>query len=175
VLVTGSYFRNFEADKVGFDEYGKPVDVRHLFDKSFLKDLLQGIFQGYYNGFVEEKFLGDIPFDIEQLSARMIEEMGVDRYMEEMLRVADQAEMTEKEFRELLVERGCSLEAIESLQKGAGDISIQTGPHLGGFNQRISLPELIQCLGVVSAYCIGGRYLRRKEMNVEHRTSNVEC
>ena len=177
VLVTGSYFRNFEADKVGFDEYGKPVDVRHLFDKSFLKDLLQGICQEYYNGFVEEKFCGDLPFDIEELSARMIEEMGVDRYMEEMLRVADQAEMTEKEFRELLVERGCSPEAIESLQKGAGDISIQTGPHLGGFNQRISLPELIQCLGVVSAYCIGGRYLRGKEMNVEHRTGeemNIE-
>lgn len=161
-LVTGSYFRNFEADKVGFDKHGKPLDVRYLFDKSFLKELLQGIFQEYYNGFVEEKFCGDIPFDIEQLSARMIEEMGVDRHMEEMLRVADQMEMTENEFRDFLAQRGCSEEEIEGYKKDVSDITIQTGPHLGGFNQRISVPELIQCIGAVSAYCIGGRYLAKK-------------
>jgi len=175
VLVTGSYFRNFEADKVGFDRHGKPVDVRYLFDKSFLQKLLKGIFQEYYNGFVEDKFCGYIPFNIEQLSACMIEEMGVDRHMEEMLRVADQMEMTENEFRDFLAQRGCSEEEIEGYKKDVNDITIQTGPHLGGFNQRISVPELIQCLGVVSAYCIGGRYLRGKEMNVEHRTSNIEC
>ena len=173
-LVIGSYFRNFEADKVGFDEHGKPLDVRYLFDKSLLEKLLQGIFQEYYNGFVEEKFCGDLPFDFEQLSARMIEEMGVDRFMEEMLRVADQAEMTEIEFREFLTQRGCSEEEIEGYKKDVNDITIQTGPHLGGFNQTISVPELIQCIGAVSAYCIGSRYLRGKEMNVEHRTSNVE-
>ncbi|MFH1581575.1 MAG: hypothetical protein ABIC39_05820, partial [Pseudomonadota bacterium] len=157
------YFRNFKADKVGFDEHGKPLDVRYLFDKSFLKELLQGIFQEYYNGFVEEKFCGDIPFDIEQLSARMIEEMGVDRHMEEMLRVVDQMEMTEKEFIDFLAARGCSKEEIDAFNKDAADITIQTGPHLGGFNQRISVPELIQCLEVVSAYCIGGRYLAKKD------------
>ena len=161
-LVTGSYFRNFEADKFGFDEHGKPVDVRYLFDKSFLKELLQGIFQEYYNGFVEDKFCGDIPFNVEQLSARMIEEMGVDRNMEEILRAADQAEMTEMEFREFLAQRGCSEEEIEDYKKDVGDITIQTGPHLGGFNQTISVPELIQCIGAVSAYCIGGGYLAKK-------------
>jgi hypothetical protein len=159
-LVTGSYFRNFEADKFGFDEHGKPVDVRYLFDKSFLKELLQGIFQEYYNGFVEDKFCGDIPFNVEQLSARMIEEMGVDRHMEEMLRVVDQMEMTENEFKEFLAQRGCSEDEIEGYKKNVSDITIQTGPHLGGFNQTISVPELIQCIGAVSAYCIGGRYLR---------------
>ncbi|MBC8198471.1 MAG: SidJ-related pseudokinase [Desulfobacterales bacterium] len=161
-LVTGSYFRNFKADKVGFDEHGKPLDVRYLFDKSFLKELLQGIFQEYYNGFVEEKFCGDIPFDIEQLSARMIEEMGVDRHMEEMLRVVDQMEMTENEFKDFLAQRGCSEEEIEGYKKDVNDIAIQTGPHLGGFNQRISVPELIQCIGAVSAYCIGSGYLAKK-------------
>lgn len=158
-LVTGSYFRNFEADKVGFDRYGKPVDVRYLFDKSFLQELLHGIFQEYYNGFVEEKFCGHIPFNIEQLSARMIEEMGVDRHMEEMLRVADQMEMTENEFRAFLAQRGCSEEEIEGYKKDVNDITIQTGPHLGGFNQRISVPELIQSLAVASSYCVAGRYL----------------
>jgi len=177
-LVTGSYFRNFEADRFGFDEHGKPLDVRYLFDKSFLQELLQGIFQEYYNGFVGDKFCGDIPFDIEQLSARMIEEMGVDRHMEEMLRVADQMEMTENEFRNFLAQRGCSKEEIEGYKKDVNDITIQTGPHLGEFNQTISVPELIQCLGAVAAYCIGGRYLRgkneRRTSNVQHRMLNCE-
>ncbi|MBU4345328.1 MAG: SidJ-related pseudokinase [Desulfobacteraceae bacterium] len=163
VLVTGSYFRNFEADKVGFDKHGKPVDVRYLFDKPFLQELLQSIFHEYYNGFVKENFCGDIPFNIEQLSTRIIEEMGVDHHMEEILRVADQIEMTEKEFIDFLAARGCSKEEIDAFNKDAADITIQTGPHLGGFNQRISVPELIQCLEVVSAYCIGGRYLAKKD------------
>ena len=92
----------------------------------------------------------------------MIEEMGVDRNMEEILRAADQAEMTEMEFREFLAQRGCSEEEIEDYKKDVNDITIQTGPHLGGFNQRISVPELIQCIGAVSAYCIGGGYLAKK-------------
>ncbi len=163
-LVTGSYFRNFEADKVGFDEHGKPLDVRYLFDKSFLQELLQGIFQEYYNGFVGDKFCGDIPFDIEQLSARMIEEMGVDRHMEEMLRVADQMEMTENEFRDFFAQRGCSKEEIEGYKKDVNDITIQTGPHLGGFNQTISVPELIQSIGAVAACCKGGRYLAKRDL-----------
>lgn len=162
VLVTGSYFRNFEAEKVGLDKHGKPVDVRYLFDKPFLQELLRSIFQEYYNGFVEENFCGNIPFNIEQLSARIIEEMGVDHHMEEILRVADQIEMTKNEFIDFLATRGYSQEEIESFNKGAADITIQTGPHLGGFNQRISVPELIQCLEVVSAYCIGGRYLAER-------------
>ena len=164
VLVTGSYFRNFEADKVGFDRHGKPVDVRYLFDKPFLQELLQSIFQEYYNGFVEEKFCGDIPFNIEQLSARIIEEMGVDHYMDESLRVADQREMTEKEFVDFLSARGCSKEEIEAFNKDAADITIQTGPHLGGFNQRISLPELIQSVAVASSYCVAGRYLAERHV-----------
>ncbi|MFH2047800.1 MAG: hypothetical protein ABIK92_21955 [Pseudomonadota bacterium] len=44
-------------------------------------------------------------------------------------------------------------------------ISAKTGPHLGGFNQRISVPELIQCIGAVSAYCIGGGYLAKKVLH----------
>ncbi|MBW2661234.1 MAG: hypothetical protein JRD93_04410 [Deltaproteobacteria bacterium] len=79
-----------------------------------------------------------------------------------------------KRWGEFLAQRGCSEEEIEDYKKDVNDITIQTGPHLGGFNETISVPELIQCIGAVSAYCIGSRYLRGKEMNVERRTSNVE-
>ncbi|MBU4414303.1 MAG: SidJ-related pseudokinase, partial [Proteobacteria bacterium] len=89
LLVIGSYFRNHESERFGLDEQGKPVDARRLFDKSFLKELIQGVFYKYYNGFVGRNFNGDAPFDFDELAQRMIEEMGVDRHMEEMLRAAD--------------------------------------------------------------------------------------
>ena len=162
VIVTASYFRSFEAEKVGFDADGKPVDVRYLFDKPFLKELIQGIFSQYYLGFVEKEFNEEIPFDCDALTARMIEEMGIDNYMEEVLRVVDQTEMTDEDFTAFLSERGFSKKEIEGYNKNAADITINTGPHLGGFNQRISLPELIQCLGNASAYCIAGKYFSQK-------------
>jgi hypothetical protein len=162
LIVTASYFRNFESDKVGFDEHGKAVDVRYLFDESFLKDLIKGIFSQYYLGFVEKEFEEEFPFDFDMLTSRMIDEMGIDNYMEEILRVVDQAEMTEKDFIDFLSERGFSKKEIESYNKNAEDITLNTGPHLGGFNQRISLPELIQYISVASACCIAGKYFSQK-------------
>jgi len=162
LLVIGSYFRNHEAERFGLDEQGKPVDARQLFDKSFFKELIQGVFYKYYNGFVGRNFNGDAPFDFDELAQRMIEEMGVDRHMEEMLRAADQTEMTDMEFREFLLDRGYSEEKIAKLKKGEKDISILTGPHLGGFNGRISLPELIKFLETASAYFIAGKYWEEK-------------
>ena len=70
------------------------MDARQLFDKSFLKELIQSIFHKYYNGFVGSNFNGDASFDFDELAKRMIEEMGVDHHMEEILRTADQTEMT---------------------------------------------------------------------------------
>jgi len=66
--------------------------------------------------------------------------------------------MTDREFKEFLLDRGYSEKNIAKLKKGGEDISILTGPHLGGFNDRISLPELIKFLETASAYCIAGRY-----------------
>jgi len=37
------------------------------------------------------------------------------------------------------------------------DINLRTGPHLGNFNCRISLPELISFFNMASACCIAGR------------------
>ena len=162
LLVAGSYFRNKDRARTGFDTLGRPIDARDLFDKPFLKELIHNIFISYYQGFVGKEFDGQAPLDLEVLSSRMIDEMGVDRHMEEVLRIADQNEMTEEAFREFLENKVYSLDAIRKLKKGTEDITIHSGPHLGGFNERISLPELIESVGTMSALCIAGRYFREK-------------
>ncbi len=158
LLIAGSYFRNKESYRVGFDNCGNPVDARDLFDKKFLKELIHDIFCNYYNGFVGKPFEGKLPIDLDKLAGRMIDEMGIDSHMEEILRVTDQNEMTNEEFKAFLRGRGLSIEKIDSFQKGARDIVIHSGPHLGEFNHRISLPELIEAVGTMSSLCIAGRY-----------------
>jgi len=150
--------------RVGINRYGEPVDARDLFDKQFLKELLNDIFHSYFHGFVGKKFKGKIPVDLEKLGCRMIEEMGVDRYMEESLRVADQFEMTDDEFADYLKEKGYSQTEIENLKKGEKDIDIESGPHLGEFNHGISLPEIIEAVETISALSIAGRYLSEKSI-----------
>jgi hypothetical protein len=167
-LVAGSYFRNKDMGKVGLDGQGNPVDARDLFDKQFLTELVQGISLSYYHGFVGTEFIGKVPFDFDELASRMIDEMGVDRYMEEILRVVDQKQMSDEAFRKFWTERGYSENEIEGFKRGVQDISILTGPHLGGFNERISLPELIECIGTISALCIAGRYWRENFSEKRH-------
>jgi len=162
ILVVGSYFRNKDRGRVGIDRQGNPVDVRDLFDKQFLKEVIQEIFGSYYHGFVGEKFRGILPLDFDELVSRMVDEMGVDTYMDEILRVVDQREMTDEEFTRFLEERGYSKDAAKGFQKGLNEITIHTGPHLGGFNQRISLPELIESVGSMSALSVFGRYCTEK-------------
>ena len=166
LLVTGSFFRNKKSDLIGLDAEGKPIDARFLFDKAFLKELVNGIFLNYYNGFVGTDFTGDLPVDLNKLTYRMIEEMGVDRYMEEVFRITDQIEMTDAEYRSFL--RGKKIfdnhnNQINLPERGKTDIIIHSGPHLGGFNEAISLPELIDADRVMSALCIAGKYWKEKE------------
>jgi hypothetical protein len=164
LLIVGSYFRNQDRSRIGFDANGRPVDARDLFDKEILLQSTQGIFTHYYDGFVGAGFKGTVPVNFEMLSERMIEEMGVDRHMEEVLRIADQKEMTNEAFEDFLRENGFSQHEIAPFQKGLTDISIRSGPHLGEFNHGISLPELIEAVGTMSALCIAGRYWSEKVM-----------
>jgi len=157
LLVTGGYFRNKNRSRVGLDEHGKPVDTRDLFDKVVLKKITLGVFLNYYQGFVQQEFGGEMPLDLDRLAARMIDEMGVDRYMEEILRIADQKEMTDEQFVRFLKERGYSDEASKELERGITDIVVLTGPHLGAFNERISLPELVESVETMAALCMTGR------------------
>lgn len=161
-LVTGSYFRMKDSRKVGLDPGGRPVDARQLFQSPLLTEIIQGIFHHYYKGFVGKPFKGATPINFSALAERMVDEMGVDRYMEEILRVADQQEMTDAAFIGFLLERRVSMEKVQQMKRGAEDITLYTGPHLGGFNQQISIPELIESVGTMAALCIYGRYCEEK-------------
>ncbi|MFP4350785.1 MAG: SidJ-related pseudokinase [Desulfococcaceae bacterium] len=158
LLVAGSYFRNRAPERFGFSASGVPVDTRDLFDRRSLLDLVQGIFQSFFTGFTGEADTNMSPEELNDLVDRMIEEMGVDTHMEEILRIPDQEAMSEAEFRDHLASRGLTREAAAAFTKGKQEISLQTGPHLGGFNQRISLPELIRFLETAAALCIARRF-----------------
>ncbi|MFZ5569340.1 MAG: SidJ-related pseudokinase [Thermodesulfobacteriota bacterium] len=160
LLVAGSYFRNLDPDRTGRDERGNPVDARDLFDPDMLAEAVRRIFKKYYHGFTGMEFRGDLPMDLGRFTSRLIEEMGVDRHMEEILRVAEQAAMSPAEFSDFMAARGFSPEEIARLEKGRRDIIILTGPHLGGFNQQISLPELNEFTAATAALCIADRFCR---------------
>ena len=157
-LVTGSYFRSKDMNRVGFDRNGNPIDARDCFNKPLLTELLDGIFCHYHMGFVGKEFIGKAPMDLNMLSGRMVDEMGVDRFMEEILRASDQQAMTDEAFFRFLAKRGFSKEDISRRKRGEEDITLFTGPHLGGFNQRISIPELIDIVGTMAALCMYGKY-----------------
>ncbi len=154
ILVIGSYFRTMKESSSELGHKQKNLngvnDSRSLFDKTFFKNSLSGIVENYYKGFTgnypEKKFIEISDEFIE----RLVFEMGVDNHMEEILRVADQNEMDKKTFQNFLLDRGFSVKESAGFKKGEKDITIFNGPHLGGFNQKISLPELVEFLFVFS-------------------------
>jgi len=162
ILITGSYFRNMNLDKIGLDKNGNPVDTRKMFDAEFMDKTIRQIFSKYFHGFTGSEFKGKLPIDFVRFIPELIEEMGVDRYMEETLRVAEQHTMTEMDFVQFLADRSYSKEKILQINKGEKDITILTGPHLGGFNQQISIPVLIEFTAAASALCISNRYYQEK-------------
>ena len=78
--------------------------------------------------------------------------------MDEFLRAADQEAMDDDAFRAFLAERGVPQSRIRRLRRGAEDIPIPSGPHLGAFNHRISLPELLDAVEGMTSICLAGRY-----------------
>lgn len=162
LLVCASYFRNKQSRFFGTDVHGNPIDATTLFNRELLPDLINDIFKGYYRGFVGNEFQQKVPFDTDILTNRIIEEMGVDKHMEEELRLIDQLKMTDKEFRHFLVDRGFSAKKASFTAKDRADIVLQTGPHLGGFNQRISIPEIIEATASMAATCVLGRFTKEQ-------------
>lgn len=159
LLVAGSHFRCRDKTRVGLDENGQPVDARELFDRQLLKTMIRDVFENYYIGFTGKTASGELPANLDRLTDRMIEEMGVDRHMAELLRQADQKTLTDDVFWGFLKERGYTTEQLEGLNRGEKDILIDSGPHLGDFNRQICLPELIEGVAAMSAVCIAGRYI----------------
>jgi hypothetical protein len=180
VLIIGSYFRNQEPARRGRDTAGGPVDARDLFDPDFFRKTLSGVLEQYYQGFTGNRFRDVFPLDLDNLTGRLIDEMGVDRHMEEILRVAEQTAMTAAEFSSFLRERGFTEAEISEMQQGERDIPILTGPHLGGFNQGISVPELIEFTAMAAALCVSDRFCNEKSgrcpagcVFAEHPSQNI--
>ena len=71
-------------------------------------------------------------FSLIVILLEKIEEMGVDRHMEEILRKAEQNIMSDQAFVDFLISRGFDKSQIAQMEKGEKDITILTGPHLGG-------------------------------------------
>jgi hypothetical protein len=158
LLVTGSHFRNRAPERVGLDEAGNPVDARDLFDRDAVCQTLEGVFREYFAAFVGRPFSEGFPLDLSALADRMVEEMGVDRHMEEVLRLPDQERMSDTDFRAFLASRGMTPREALQPKRGEREIVLRTGPHLGDFNGRISLPEMIRFLETASALCVAGRF-----------------
>jgi hypothetical protein len=164
LLVAGSYFRSKAPDRIGLDPAGQPVDTRDLFDRALLQAMIGGIYRAYYEGFSGEALPEDAPISPSHLADRMIEEMGLDRHMEEILRVVDQDAMDRVTFTSFLENRGLPRKVALRKTKGQRDIVLMTGPHLGGFNQPISLPELIEFAAAGAARCVAGRFCKERDL-----------
>mgnify|MGYP006896938032 CR=1 FL=1 len=163
LLIAASCFRSLRPEKMGLDENNTPVDARDLFDSDLLEQMIRTIFSSYYQGFVGSNFFQKPALqNVGALAKRMIEEMGVDNNMQEILRVEDQFSMSEQEFIAFLTSRGMERDAAQRRSKGIGEISLSTGPHLGGFNQRFSLPELTDFVSGASAACVLDKFLLSK-------------
>ena len=158
LLVAGSYFRAKDPNRMGWDCSGRPMDVRDLFDKTLLRKVIDTIYERYHAGFVGILPDRSPPVDYHRMADRMVEEMGVDRYMLESLRVADQAAMSREDFDVFLKERGCDWP--DRIEQGAADLDLMTGPHLGAFNRQISIPEMIEAAAAMAATCVAERFLR---------------
>ena len=161
ILVAGSFFRNRDPGLKGYDGKGDPVDARHLFDQPLLENILQDIIESYGSGFTGFPFKHRFSGEIRLLAGELVDEMGMDHHMEEILRIEDQNRLDAEHFRNFLLSRGVCREELAAYEAGKGseNLSISTGPHLGGFNQAISVPRLIDLLFSLSALLISDRYL----------------
>jgi hypothetical protein len=168
MLVAGSHFRCRDKANVGLDENGQPVDARWLFDRQMLKSMVADVFENYFTGFTGTSPAPTLPVDLNHLAVRMIEEMGVDRHMTELLRRVDQEHMTDAGFLDFLRQRGYDPDRLDGVIRGEKDILIPSGPHLGDFNRQISLPELIECTAAMSAVCMAGRFRAEVRNGIQH-------
>lgn len=155
ILVIGSYFRNLAPHRRGKDENG-PQDTRDLFDPALFKSLVRGVVQAYHKGLTgNTNSIQTDDLGLDLLIPELIDNMGVDENMEEILRIQDQQDMDQKAFMEFLRQRGI----VSPVEKGKADLVLDTGPHLGGFSQPISVPALIDLLFRFSSLCVCDCYL----------------
>ncbi|MDZ7760315.1 MAG: SidJ-related pseudokinase [Desulfovermiculus sp.] len=158
ILATGSWFRLKDPQLIGLTSQGEPVDARHLFDRSLFGNLLKTIVQKFSAGFVGKSLSGTL--GSEKIVNPLIEALGMDRHMTEVFRTQDQLKNDPKSFRDLLRAKALDPGQVDRLMPGEQDIVLITGPHLGEFNSRISVPELINFTASVSGSCIAQAYFQ---------------
>lgn len=163
-LVIGSYFRNRDPLRRGRDENFCPCDTRDLFDPALFRELLSGVSRFYFQGLVKTDFPCASEFALDRIVRELVDElvaaMGRDEDMEETLRARDQKEMDDNDFRRFLAQRGVT----DIPAKGESDITLETGPHLGGFNRTISTPGLIDYLFRFSALCVSHCFTKENKL-----------
>ncbi|MCG8632598.1 MAG: SidJ-related pseudokinase [Desulfobacterales bacterium] len=164
ILVAGSYFRNHDPGRRGKDNNQSPRDTRDLFCPALFNELLLGISRSYFSGLVDRPFPPGLTSELIRrtrgLTGDLVAAMGVDDNMEERLRVRDQERMSSSDFRDFLTKRGVT----DIPAKGERDITLETGPHLGGFNQPISVPGLIDYLFWFSALCVSHCFIKENKL-----------
>ena len=159
VLAIGGWFRLKDPQLMGLTSQGEPVDARHLFDHSLFVHFLKTVVREFSSGF-QGKALNSDKIRYETCVDQLIEALGVDRHMTEVLRTQDQLGYDPKSFRALLGAKALDPEGVECLLPGEHDVTLITGPHLGEFNSRISVPELTSFTASVSGLCIAQAYFQ---------------
>jgi hypothetical protein len=157
IMVAGSCFRNKAPHRRGTDNTRPYVDTRDLFCPDLFESLLTGVCEHYFKGLTQCESFDPAPFNFPALVQQLIEKMGMDEHMQEALRVQDQLAMDDDQFKQFLTERGETRIPV----KGKEEITLFTGPHLGDFNQAISIPELIEFLFKFSAFCVSTCFLKK--------------
>ncbi len=157
ILAAGSWFRLQDPTCMGLTPDREPVDARHLFDPQAFTQLLKTIVREYSAGFLGAPLDAET-LDCDETAKALIEPLGVDRHMTEVLRARDQLQYTGQEFTALL--RSKALAPDMDCAPGEQDITLVTGPHLGEFNSRISAPELIGFTAAVAGQCIARAFFQ---------------
>ncbi|MCP3921536.1 MAG: SidJ-related pseudokinase [Desulfobacterales bacterium] len=166
ILVIGSFFRNLgkkgmeKSYKLGaYGVKNERCDCRDLFDIELFKNIINKIFILYFENFTGVK---DSKLNVDNsFVEKLVSEMGYDKNMDEIIRVVDQKELSQEEFTSMLLYKGLKTEDISRIKKGNKDIVLSTGPHLGSFNGKISVPELTDYLVKASSLCIIGKFLNQ--------------
>jgi hypothetical protein len=155
ILVIGSFFRNKAPDRRGLTPDATPEDTRDLFDRAAFESMIADVSENYFKGLCKTGLPHELLQTIPRLTGALIQTMGYDEHMVEVLRIQDQNRMTREQYQEFLNQRG-----VKNMPpKGQADIPLSTGPHLGGFNQSISVPELIEYLFRFSALAVSHCFL----------------
>ena len=158
LLVAGSHFRSLSGAEALLPQT-TGQDHRPLFDIEAVETMITAILNGYYQGYTHTQAPFPGTAKKKALAKRMVEEMGINHHMDELLRARDQEEMNAEAFEHFLMDRGYSQERARSTPKGAADIRLLTGPHLGPFNGKISCPELIECTATLASLAMSHGFL----------------